>query len=317
MRRAHLLLLPLTAAACLATAAPAVAQALPPVNLGATSFLDGGPPDGPGIYLNEYLQYYTADRFNDAAGHALPLPNPDLNVWTSLTQLILLPNYDLPLINAKPALDLLLPVVSTDVSFGAPGPFPRDNGAGLGDLLIGPALQFNPINGPDGQPLFVHRLEAQFIIPTGKFNADRQINPGSGFFSFDPYWAGTLFLGKKLEASYRLHYLWNAVSHHAEPEQGIESTQAGQAVHVNFAVSYEAIEKHLRVGINGYYLKQTTDSEINGARVPGREQVLGIGPGFIYSFNPQNHVFFNTYIETDVHNRPEGTRLTLRYVKKF
>jgi anthranilate 1,2-dioxygenase (deaminating, decarboxylating) large subunit len=316
MRRSRRLATALAVVAALAVAPSARAQLEPPVNLGATSFLDGGPPAGPGVYFNEYIQYFGADRINDASGHALPLPNPRLNVWSSINQLIFLPDFELPVLKARPAMDVLLPVVSTDISYSAPGPFPQDDGFGLGDLLLGPALQFNAVTGENG-PIFVNRLEAQFIIPTGKYSNERVINPGSGFFSFDPYWAGTLFLSKKLELSWRAHYLWNAANHNPLAVPGVESTQAGQAFHTNFAMSYEVIEKHLRVGINGYWLKQTSDSSVNGNTIPGREQVLGIGPGAIYSFNEKNHIFFNAYIETEARNRPEGTRLTLRYVKKF
>jgi len=316
MKPSRLFLTLLAVGGWLLIALPVRAQVLPPVNLGATSFLDGGVPAGPGLYSSTYLQYFGSGRFRDNAGNTAPLPSPHLNVWSELNQLIYLADYDVPLLGAKPALDVMLPVVSTESRFGAPGPFPRDNGLGLGDLLIGPALQFNPIMGENG-PLFVMRLEAQCNFSTGKYSNDREINPGAGFFSFDPYWAGTLFLGPKLEVSLRAHYLWNASTKQPSDLLGVNSARAGEAFHINFATSYEVLEKRLRVGLNGYYLKQTTDSELDGFTVPGRDQVLGLGPGFLWFFNETNQLFFNSYFETDVRNRPEGSRFTLRYVTKF
>ena len=87
---------------------------------------------------------------------------------------------------------------------------------------------------------------------------------------------------------------------------------------MNFAAEHEIIDKKLSVGLNGYYLKQTTDALVNGTSVAGtQEQVLGIGPGAVYSFSQTNHFFCNLYWETDAVNRPEGFRMTLRYVHKF
>jgi len=63
------------------SAGSAAAFNQPSVNLGFTSFLDGAPPAGSGLYLTEYLQYYSADKLAD-----LPFDDPSVDVTISLTQ---------------------------------------------------------------------------------------------------------------------------------------------------------------------------------------------------------------------------------------
>jgi len=286
--------------------APVGAFDQPSVNLGFTSFMDGGPPAGPGWYFTEYIQYYTADKLPD-----YPVPKTDVDAWISLNQLIYQSDQEL-FLGGKWGVDVIVPLVYLDSDPAAP-----DNAGGVGDVLVGPFLQWDPIMGSDG-PRFMHRIELQCIFPTGKYDDHDALNPGSNFFSFNPYWAGTYFFTPKLTGTFRAHYLWNAEND--DPWTGLgnlKDTQAGEAFHANFALSYEVMPKQLRAGVNGYYFRQTSASKWNGNSVSGREQVLGIGPGAMWSFSQDTHLFFNAYFESHVHTRPDGERFNLRLVHHF
>lgn len=299
----------------------AVAYDLPPVNLGLTSFLDGGPPAGPGLYFAQYLQHYASDELEDGP------PDHDVEALVSATQLIYQSGTP-SILGAKPGLDLILFAVDPDVD-PDDSPAIQASGSGIGDLLVGPYLQWDPIMGPNG-PIFMHRIELQMIFPTGKYDDDYEINPGSNIFYFNPYWAGTLFLTPKWTTSWRLHYLWNgknndpsertrqAIKAQYDPNLDVDDIQPGQAIHLNFTTAYEVIPNKLRLGINGYYLKQITDTEVDGEKLSGRkEEVFAIGPGAVWHLSQDTHLFFNAYFETDAENRARGDRYNLRLVHHF
>lgn len=300
---------------------PAQAYDLPGVNLGFTSFVDGGPPAGPGFYYQQYHTYFTSDEFKDSnGGDLLPsFADEEIELYILLLQGIYQSNTEIPLIKGKWGLDVIVPLVCTDISYETGNDaFPQDNAGGIGDLLVGPFIQWDPIMGK-GRPIMLNRIEFQMIFPTGKYDSDKELNPGSNFFSFNPYWSTTLFLMPKWTLSWRLHYLWN--DENDDPNRnfvGADDSQAGQAIHVNFATAYEVVEKRFRLGVNGYYLKQITDTKVDGDDVNGRkEQVLAIGPGAVYHFSQNNHLFFNAYFETMVENRPKGYRFNLRWTHHF
>jgi len=322
----------LTSAALVLAAGNAPAFDLPSVNLGFTSFLDGGPPAGPGWYFQEYLHFYQGDKLVGDDGNAVLAPTPrgveehSADAFVAMQQLIYQSDTEL-LAGGKWGLNVMLPIVDLDAS-------PDDslaiqaNGTGLGDLLVGPFLQWDPVMGANG-PRFMHRIELQMVFPTGKYDSDHELNPGSNHFSFNPYWAGTLFVTPRWTASWRLHYLWNAENDDpstrtrfaiqlARPDLPVNDIRPGQAVHVNFATAYEVLPKQLRIGLNGYYLNQTTDTEVDGEDLAGRrEEVFAIGPGLVWHASPDTHIFANLYFETEAKNRPEGTRFNLRLVQHF
>jgi len=287
---------------------------LPFLNLGFTSFMDGAPPAGPGWYFQEYFQYYHADKFADANGRTMAAPSPKIDVYANLLQVLYQSNQKV-FLGGKWGLDLILPAGNFDLD--AKGSGLTANRFGIGDIVVGPYLQWDPVMGKNG-PIFMHRFEFQMLLPTGRYSRDINLNQGGNVLSIDPYWAATVFLTPKWTTSWRIHYLWNDENTEPFVGYGVRTSQAGQAIHLNFASDYELIDKRLRVGINGYYLKQITDEQRNGADVPGtREEVIGIGPGFLYSFSQDDHIFLNAYYELGAVNRPEGHRYTIRWTHHF
>ncbi|WP_245524081.1 SphA family protein [Methylobacterium nonmethylotrophicum] len=297
-------------------AGSAHAYDMPALNLGFTSFFDGAPPSGPGWYPSQYLQVYSAGRLTDNRGRSLGLPREDVTVIAELTQLI----YVSP-IKVGPGtfgLNLILPALPhAAVNDGLNGAVLKAR-EGVGDLLVGPFYQGDPVMGPNG-PIFMGRIEASVILPTGRYDPTAAVNPGSNYLSFDPYVAGTLFLTPDWSVSGRFHYLWNARNDRPNVSFGpaISTTQAGQALHANFATDYK-LTKDLVVGANGYWLQQITDTLANGVAARGhRERVFALGPGALWSINADNFLFFNAYYEFGARNRPEGQRYIMRYVGHF
>lgn len=305
--------------AALLIALPSFAYDLPSVNLGFTSFLDGGPPSGPGLYWSQYLQYWGSDSFRNADGNDAFPPGVDeeLNAWITISQFIYQSDKEF-FLGGKGGLNIMIPFVHLDMSYNTAGPFPEDNGGGAGDVLVGPYIQWDPIMGANG-PRFMHRFEFQINLPTGSYSGDKELNPGSNFVSFNPYWAFTAFVMPGWTFSSRLHYLYCFTNDEPNRAYGdVKDTQAGQAFHANFATEYEVIPNMLRLGINGYYLNQFTDMKVDGKNVAGsREKVFAIGPGGVFHFSKEDHLFLNFYFETDAENRPEGTRVNTRYVHHF
>ena len=276
----------------------------PFLNLGLTNFMDASP--GPGWYLTEYAYFHFADELKDGDGHELPGDN-DLDIAASVTQIVYHSN--VKFLGGNPGLDLLLPIAHIDFDNDLLG---IEGQGGVGDLLVGPFIQWGP-NMVFGRPYF-QRFEFQILTPTGEHDNDHAINPGSGFWSIDPYYSFTYFITPKLETSWRIHYLWNAEK---DNSGGRPDIQAGQAIHFNYAIDY-AFTNSFRAGIAGYYLKQITEDEADGHNISdSEEQVFAIGPGLVWHINKDLTFMAAVNFEMAAEARPEGVASTLRLIWKF
>lgn len=315
-----------TAALVLGMATLATSTALagqPAVDTGFTSFLDGfGDPRGSGFMYMQYARLSTSSSLKDGQGNDIPVfQNPRLYTFADLNQFVY--TFKTEGWFAHPGVYTIIPLVYVNSS-ADPGGYPlQDNGFGLGDMFFGGFLQFDPLMSSSG-PFFTHRIELNLLVPTGKYDATKQVNPGANTWSLYPSWAATLLPLRFLEISTRVSYLHNF--RNADPGGGMDSAQAGQAIFGNFAVGGEILPYNpqrtaahdLRVGVNGYYFKQLTDNRANGAALPqSREQVVGIGPGALWMPSSSDTLWLNVYFEMAVKNRFASNVVQLRWAHAF
>lgn len=276
----------------------------PPLNFGATSFLDGGGAPS-GLYGVQYVQFIGGDKAIDNNGDVIP-GEAKVDALVSLTQVYYLSK--LKFLGAYVGFDSLIPVAAPTVE-GNIGPSGMtSNTAGIGDLAIGPALQWNDTKIAGKIPYF-HRAEVYVILPTGKYDPSKSANPGSNITTWEGYYSFTTFLSPKLETSWRFLYAFNG-------ENKDTHIKPGQLFHLNYAFSQE-ISAKWRLGVSGYYLQQITEDQINGIKSNGsKERAYAVGPGVAYV--GQGLTFMLTHpIEFGVRNRFEGSRTTLQMIHKF
>jgi anthranilate 1,2-dioxygenase (deaminating, decarboxylating) large subunit len=297
MRKAFAVLL-LAALAFGLAGTPALALNQPPLNLGLTDILDGALP-GPGTYLTEYIQPYSANKIKNVLGGG----DLDVGVANTLAMTQFVHVYKHQVLGGNLGADLLIPVVT----ISADSPLTTNPGW-FGDITVGPFLQWFDTK-LFGMPYF-HRLELDFSIPTGEYDKKYALNPGSNHWVIEPYYAFTLFMTPKLSTSWRIHYTYST-------ENDDTKVKPGQVFHFNYSVEYEFF-KNFRGAVAGYYLKQLSDDEVDGNKLANsKEQVFAIGPAVSWAASPNFFLGLKTQWETSAENRPEGNRTTFRMTYKF
>jgi len=297
---------------------PASAFDQPLLNFGLTGVLDGAVP-GPGTYFFEYIQIYQSDEFKDENGSDIS-GSPRNGFVLAMNQLAHISKTTV--LGGNLGIDFLLPIGSLTAggTFGTGGPPISANPGPIGDLIVGPFIQWFP-HKLLGRP-FLHRFELDIFLPTGHYDKKYTINPGANIWTIEPYYAFTWFLTPQLSTSWRIHYTYNTKNDdpwevlQAAPSN-ITEIKPGQVFHFNYSLEYEVV-KNLRVGATGYYLKQLTDTQFNGSDVSGRkEQVFAIGPVVHWITKSGFVLALKTALESSVENRPQGNRTTFRMIYKF
>ena len=313
----------------LATGGEALSQSLPPpdvvklpagIDLGGSSFFDGFGRTDPGWVFLDYARWNHFSSIKNSNGHNSPLfVSPRIDTFSNLFHIVYIAPIDLP--NGALAVEVLVPIVGFDSSFNPPGLVLHDNGWGVGDLTFGVDYQSKPTT-LGGTSIFSWRAGLDFIAPTGSFDSRRDLNQSAGFWSITPYVAATVLPVTKWEVSARISYDYNfSTTRGANPPPipgfAFHDGEAGQALSINFASSYE-MSDGIRPGINGYWLRQLSDDRTNGLNVPfTRVEELYLGPGFSWQIDPDKVLNFNIYLPVFVTNSPAGLGINVQNIVRF
>lgn len=283
---------------------------LPGVNLGFSNILDGGPVRPyPGIYWQQFAQYYSTKRFLNAEGKPLGgVPSPRFRTIDTTIQFVYQAKYQMPL-RSMPGFTLVLPIILySKIEDNALGI--KSSGSGISNLGCGIYSQWAAIE-LKGRPFFIHRLNFDFSIPLGKNELpEKQINPSDPFFSCGPTWSATMYLSHRWAVSWRFTYLWNAQNEKID-------FRAGDVVYSNYSLEYEAYPNFYIAAV-GYVLHQLHNNRAVGVTIPNsKERVFGAGPGAAYFFSKDFYFFSYLYLEGGVRNRTQGTSLIARILMHF
>lgn len=244
---------------------------------------------------------YQARRLNDGSGQRAPV---GLDLRVRSLGLVYIRTTSLRLGDAQYGWGLVLPTLDMALDLTVPtpgGPLPLSGRkTAQGDIQVIPAmLQWVPSPG-------VH-ANAQFLVqlPTGAYDKNRLINPGSNHWSVSPSVAVTWIQPSGLELSTHIQLNLHGRNKATSYRSGTEYQQ-------EFAIG-----QHIgawTVGLGGYVLHQLSDDKAPGLPDGNRARVLALGPAvnFFDLGSGMPALWAHAYKEFNARNRSQGTNIAVR-----
>ena len=255
--------------------------------------------------LRNDLYYYGADVDKALYGGRLEV-GADLDFLMNFTTLLYKP--DVEVLGAQYAWGMFVPLVNAEIDARfAPGEVERkasESATGLGDIALIPvALYWRQDN--------FHWSFSHFIVtPTGDYDTDNAINTSLNYWSFDTNFALTyLNPANGRDLSFNLGHIYNT-------ENDDTDYQTGQELHLDVVLN-QFLSESFAVGLQGFYLKQITGDDGDGAQLGDfKAEAAGVGPALMWNweFGRQNVTFIAKWLhEFHAENRLEGDHFYLSF----
>ncbi|MGQ0696877.1 MAG: SphA family protein [Panacagrimonas sp.] len=252
------------------------------------------PPPGMTMF-NGYVVYYTADSFRDDKGNSLiPGFQADLHVqalravhtWGTFKGVTL-------------SSSLIFESIQIELE-----------AAGQEDSDFGPTLI-------DVEPLHIGiklgdwylQTGTYFWIPLGSYDRTALANNSFGYATVSQSFAGSWLPTPQWELSLDANISFNF-------ENKDTHYQSGDLYGLTYSLGYRPFVSNPKwqLGVNGFYVKQFNDDEIDGVKVPTgfRLQKFAVGPQVVYWFSQAVAVVFKWQNESSVRNAPDGDSFWLQ-----
>ena len=296
----------------------------PALNWGNTTVMDAPIPP-PGLYLSNYMVYYTANKLMDGDGEKIK-GNYDIDVLVYTPQLIYVAKSKIA--GLSWGWQALVPLINytADGYFDTPGAPWGDrlgisdfeNNDVLGDLCFGPY-----IGGvvPFTENSRLHWFfDFDIYAPIGSYDKKKALNPGYNAWTLEPFLALTLQLPYGINIGTRQHFTYNFKNDDYVLD-GVEGKmKGGMLYHFNYDImkTVDFISPNLQVSLAGYYGIQLNEDEFEGDDIKdSKMRKFAIGPAIWY-LSPKGLVFsLRAYWEDKVKNNPEGQKVVARIIIPF
>ncbi len=281
--------------ACVVTPTMASENGTGNYGVGVQTVMPGAlPPPGMTLF-NGYIVYYSADSFrNDDGDSLIPGFKADLHIqalravhsWGSYKGLTL-------------SSSVIIESIYAEIEAG-----------GQQDSDFGPALiDFEPLHIGLQVGNWYLQTGTYFWIPLGDYDATALANSSFGYATISQSVAATWQPSPRWELSLDSNVSFNF-------ENSDSNYHSGDLYGLTYHVGYRPFtsKPEWQFGINGFYVKQFNDDELNGVDVPTgfRLQKFAIGPQVVYWFSPAVAVVFKWQHESEVRNAPQGDSFWLQ-----
>lgn len=281
---------------------------------GSENWLAGALPP-PGNYFLNYFGYYHG-VLHDGDGDKVRIPGGEsVNAWFDALRVVKVT--DKQVLGANWAMHVIVPIVHQRLSLGGD----RDTVSGLGDIVFSPFV----FAWHAGNFHWVAALD--FYAPTGKYESGEATKSiGANYWSVEPVFAATWLHPKGWELSAKFMYNFKAKNDEFRPAPGAPKMdyESGDELHIDYLAGKRF--GPWGVGLSGYYVKQTTDDELDGETIPaalgpwsrGRKgEAFAIGPSVSYTTKGGTHFIAQWQHETDAENRFRGDKAWFRLITPF